>query len=93
MSTAYLPAVIFHAYMISTRKRLAEGKEERKEQRGKEGKILTGNTSKPIPAYVLPLLTKFHDEMYIHRIGLQEFLQGLYIVLWCWLLVSNCQTV
>jgi hypothetical protein len=43
---------------------------EREGGRRKGRKILTSDTSKPIPTYILPFLAKFHDEIHVHRIGL-----------------------
>jgi hypothetical protein len=72
---AYLPAVVFHAYMISSC--TDSRRKGRKKGRRKERKILTSDTAEPISAYTLAFLTELHYEMYVHWIGLQEILDCL----------------
>jgi hypothetical protein len=67
---AYLPAVVFHAYMVS----VCTMFEREEKGKRKERKILTSDTAKPVPAYTLPFLTELHDKMYVHWICLQEVL-------------------
>jgi hypothetical protein len=70
---AYLPAVVFHAYMVS----VCTMFEREEKGKRKERKILTSDTAEPISAYALPFLTEFHNEMYVHWVGLQEVLDCL----------------
>lgn len=51
--------------------------------------MLTSHTSEPVSSYILSLLPKFHDEMYIHWIGRQEVLEGLHVVRWRGLLSAT----